>query len=281
MGEALDLTEDEVRDAITGLADSADSFLTSTSALLVTDGADFIVPTECEGLECVAQGQSITIDGFNLEDHEYQPVMSYGGISFAQSRRVGEEIPVLGRNPTEVLSYGGWLDHHYFGVQTTFDPNTESPDQVALLSYSFGSASGSNPTSGSSSWSGVAIGVNAAQNFQNRSLLTADVTVSIADFMNPMIDVMFDGIKDLRTGEAFTVRGFPVTSVEWEDVMLMDDGSFDQFNNDDKDPDDFSNLQELRNRIAGRFYGPNHEEIGGIFEYATVGGSFGAKRDDQ
>ena len=27
------------------------------------------------------------------------------------------------------------------------------------------------------------------ENFQNRSLLTADVTVSIDDFLNPMVDV--------------------------------------------------------------------------------------------
>ena len=61
----------------------------------------------------------------------------------------------------------------------------------------------------------------------------------------------------------------------------MDDGSFDRLENGDKDPDDFSNPLELRNRIADKFYGPGHEEVGGIFEYASVVGSFGAERDDQ
>ena len=36
----------------------------------------------------------------------------------------------------------------------------------------------------------------------------------------------------------------------------------------------------MRKRIEGRFYGSGHEEAGGIFEYASVVGSFGAKRDE-
>ena len=153
---------------------------------------------------------------------------------------------------------------------------------MALFSYTFGNASGTNPDdSGSGTWNGVAIGVNAAEKFGNRSLLTADVTVSIEDFLNPMVDVMFDSIRDLQTGDPLTVSGVPVPSVGWEDVDLMNDGSFDRLENGDKDPDDFSNPLELRNRIAGKFYGPGHEEVGGIFEYATVAGSFGAERDDQ
>ena len=91
---------------------------------------------------------------------------------------------------------------------------------------------------------------------------------------------MFESIRDLRTGDPLTVSGFPVDSVGWEDIDLTD-GSFDRLENGDKDPDDFSNPLELRNRIAGKFYGPGHEEVGGIFEYATVAGSFGAERDDQ
>ena len=54
--------------------------------------------------------------------------MTYRGISFAQSRRVGGEIPFVGdSDTTEVLTYGGWLEHHFFGVQATFDANTEDP----------------------------------------------------------------------------------------------------------------------------------------------------------
>ena len=91
---------------------------------------------------------------------------------------------------------------------------------------------------------------------------------------------MFESIRDLRTGDPLTVSGFTVDSIGWEDLDLTD-GSFDRLENGDKDPDDLTNPLELRNRIAGKFYGPGHEEVGGIFEYATVAGSFGAARDDQ
>ena len=282
-GTALDLTEDQVRDALTGLANSAgtDTYLTSTLALLVTGDDDIFTASDCEGLTCSAGPggiQQLGIADHDLEGNEYQAVMTYGGISFAQSRRLGNEIPIIGNSDsTEVLTYGGWLDHHYFGVQATFDGNTEDPSQVAVFSFTFGDASGSNPDSGSGAWNGVAIGVNLLERFEDRSLLTADVTISIADFMNPMVDVLFDSIRDLRTGDPLVVSGLTVESVDWAGLDLTD-GSFAQELGDVDDP---LNLSEPRKRIAGHFYGPGHEEVGGIFEYASVVGSFGAKRDDQ
>ena len=279
-GTALDLTENQVRDAITGIANHSDTdtYLTSTLALLVTGDDDIFTESECEGLECTAVIQTIGIADHDLEGNEYQAVMTYEGISFAQSRRVGGEIPIIGDSETtEVLTYGGWLDHHYFGVQATFDGNTEDPSQVAIFSFTFGNASGSNPESGSGEWNGVAIGVNLLERFEDRSLLTADVTVSIADFLDPTVDVLFDSIRDLRTGDALTVSGITVETVDWAGLDLID-GSFSEELGEVNDP---LNPSQLRKRIEGRFYGPGHEEVGGIFEYASVVGSFGAERDDQ
>ena len=220
--------------------------------------------------------QQIGIDDHNLVGNEYQAVMTYGGISFAQSRRTGDQLPIIGNSETtEVLTYGGWLDHHYFGVQATFDGNTEDPSQVAVFSFTFGNASGSNPDSGSGEWNGVAIGVNLLERFEDRSLLTADVTVSIADFLNPTVDVLFDSIRDLRTGDPLVVSGLTIESVDWTGLDLTD-GSFAEELGDVEDP---LNISQPRKRIDGRFYGPGHEEVGGIFEYASVVGSFGAKRD--
>ena len=280
-GTALDLTEDQVRDAITGIANHSDTdtYLTSTLALLVTGDDDIFTESECEGLECTAVIQTIGIADHDLEGNEYQAVMTYEGISFAQSRRVGGEIPIIGDSETtEVLTYGGWLEHHYFGVQATFDGNTEDPSQVAIFSFTLGNASGSDPDdSGSGTWNGVAIGVNLLERFEDRSLLTADVTISIADFLDPTVDVLFDSIKDLRTGDPLTVSGLTIESVDWAGLDLTD-GSFGEELGDVEDP---LNLSQPRKRIEGRFYGPGHEEVGGIFEYASVVGSFGAERDDQ
>ena len=88
-GSALDLTEDGVREAITGIADNANSYLTSTLALLITGDDDIFTESECEGLTCDPPfGDPIGIDDHDLEGNEYQAVMTYRGISFAQSRRV-------------------------------------------------------------------------------------------------------------------------------------------------------------------------------------------------
>ena len=67
----------------------------------------------------------------------------------------------------------------------------------------------------------------------------------------------------------------PLSSVDWAGLDLTD-GSFAEELGDVEDP---LNLSQPRQRIAGHFYGPGHEEVGGIFEYASVVGSFGAKRD--
>ena len=281
-GTALDLTEDGVRNAITGIADSSDTdtYLTSTLALLVTGDDDIFTDAECEGLVCeLPIGPDIGIADHSLADNEYQAVMTYGGISFAQSRRPGEPLPFIGENDaTEVLTYGGWLEHHYFGVQATFDGNTEDPSQVAVFSFTFGNASSTDPDdSGSGTWNGVAIGVNLLERFENRSLLTADVTVSIEDFLSPTVDVLFDSIRDLRTGDPLVVSGLTISSVNWDDLPL-NDGSFAE---EMGDVEDAVNPADPRKRIEGHFYGPGHEEVGGIFEYASVVGSFGAKRDDQ
>ena len=247
----------------------------------MTGNDDIFTASDCEGLTCNAGGfRTVAISDLNLEGNEYQAVMTYGGISFAQSRSLGDPLPLIGEagTTTEVLNYGGWLEHHFFGVQATFEMTTEDPTRVAIFSYTVGDASESNPdNSGSGTWNGVAIGVNLAERFENRSLLTADVTISIADFLNPTVDVLFDSIRDLRTGDSLTVSGITVGSVNWAGLDLTD-GSFSEELGDVNAP---TNLSDPRKRIEGRFYGPGHEEVGGIFEYATVAGSFGAARDDQ
>ena len=255
--------------------------LISTIAVLITGDDDIFINADCSGLICETDSPlpsfaEIGIDALNLQEGEYQAVMNYRGISFAQSRAEGVSLPLIG--DPEVLNYGGWLEHHFFGVQAMIVPNTREPSEaVVLFSYAFGNETGSNPESGSGEWNGVAIGVDASKRFDERRLLTADVTVSIADFLNPTVDVLFDSIRDLRTGDPLTVSGLTVDSVGWEDLDLTD-GSFGEELGSLEDP---LNISNPRKRIEGQFYGPNHEEVGGIFEYATVGGSFGAKRDEQ
>jgi len=52
----------------------------------------------------------------------------------------------------------------------------------------------------------------------------------------------------------------------WEDLSLTD-GAFQSGSS--------------TNRVQGRFYGPNHEEVGGAFERNQVLDAFGAARQSQ
>ena len=263
-GDVLDLTGEEVEEAYIALIDTADSLYLSNIGVLVEDGEDSFSAPDCSGRTCEVPGLGdISLDDVDTSNFESQPVMIYRGISFGQRRSPGTDAD---GDSFEALAYGGWLDHHYFVVSAGLYPDTDNAEKVVLYSYVVGDETGTNPTSGSATWSGVAMGVDASQRFHERRLLQADVDITIEDFMNPVVDVLFDNIKDLRTGEDFTL----VPSVSWSGLALVD-GAFAH--------EEGTLGQMDRNRIEGRFYGPDHEEAGGIFEYATVVGSFGARRD--
>ena len=83
-----------------------------------------------------------------------------------------------------------------------------------------------------------------------------DATLTF-DLSREDIDVTFTNIRDIDAGRLhghITWQNIPVTS-----------GSFAR--------DIF-----FGNSIDGRFYGPNHEEVGGVFERNQIAGAFGAKR---
>ena len=263
-GDVLDLSAEEVEEAFIDLIDAADSLYLSNIGVLVEDGEDSFSAPDCSGRTCAVPGLGdISLDEIDTSNYESQPVMIYRGISFGQRRSPGTDAD---GDSFEALAYGGWLDHHYFVINARLYPDTDNAEKVVLYSYVVGDETGTNPTSGSATWSGVAMGVDASQRFHERRLLQADVDITIEDFMSPMVDILFDNIKDLRTGEDFTL----VPSVSWSDLALVD-GAFAH--------EEGTLGQMDRNRIEGRFYGPDHEEAGGVFEYATVVGSFGARRD--
>lgn len=263
-GDVLDLSGEEVEESFVALLDAADSLYLSNIGVLVEDGEDSFNAPDCAGRTCQAPGfGDISLDGIDTSNFESQPVMIYRGISFGQRRSPGTDTD---GESFEALGYGGWLGHHYFAINARLYPGTDNVEKVVLYSYVVGDETGTNPTSGSASWRGVAMGVDASQRFDERRLLQADVDITIEDFMSPMIDILFDNIIDLRTGEDFTL----VPSVSWSDLALVDGA----FAHEEGTPGQLD-----RNLIEGRFYGPDHEEIGGVFEYATVVGSFGARRD--
>ena len=78
-----------------------------------------------------------------------------------------------------------------------------------------------------------------------------------ADFASSNLDVAITRIYDDEANRR--------TDIIWTDVPLGSGGSFGRGVSDG-------------DKIEGTFYGPNHEEVGGVFERNNIVGAFGAKR---
>ena len=149
-------------------------------------------------------------------------------------------------------SYGGWLAGSAFGVGY-LNVTEGATTTKRFTSFSFGKASGSNPTGmGQLTWSGIVVGVNRS----GAALLPLQgtVTIDIDDPDSPDVDVSMS-VNELT--------GVSSSNVNWDNLTLTN-GTFT-----DTDAFDY---------IEGSFYGDGHEEVSGIFRTLNLYGAFGAKR---
>ena len=212
--------------------------------------------------------------------------------------------PDISLEEVYVYVYGGWMDYNYFEVMRISGDslNTETGAHTRtdiVLAYSLGSESGSNPMAvpGSATWEGAALGeimgyqsksgayVGTEFNTSSNLTFNSDATI-VVDFSNETLDARFDNftisdpiLHDDAEGEigeiAFLdipyyfgqfVHGMPLTGIfPWAPTQGLE-------------------LNEMKG-IAGAFYGPNHEEVGGSFFATTrrpteqvIVGAFGAER---
>lgn len=173
-------------------------------------------------------------------------VSSVGGMSVAREVRSGANAVYE--------SWGGW------GSCSAFQTTVGVAEAVALeegfafaLRVSHGYASGTNPVSGTAVWEGPMLGVS-----HDGAAIGEAVSGNFrltADFADESLDVSLTGIA-ARVG--------PGTweDIVWEDVA-MTAGTF------------------RGDGMEGRFYGPNHEEVGGVFDRSGLVGSFGGSRSDR
>ena len=186
-----------------------------------------------------------------------------------------------------LLEYGGWMEHSFFFVRSLFTRSGGPLNPVTTTSthtYSLGDASGSNPIAGSATWEGVMVGVDGTENAPTAgNLVTGDATITMDDFTVPVVDIAFTHIRDTVSGKSHDNFG-------WE-ALALEDGVFAD-HIDDVTGEILSDplAIELTGRqpppgaltpgqISGQFYGPNHEEVGGVFERNHIVGAFGATRE--
>ena len=207
------------------------------------------------------------------------------GVSLAERRQVSGD----GDETTSYRALAGWLDHSFFLVETPGREATpgEHPHYSRYFgAWSIGAAAESNPdvsTGGTATWSGIMSGFRISD---PHNFVHGDATITVSsphDIPDLLVDVEFSNITDERTEEDFD-------DVSWRGMELKN-GAFGVVPVGDDVSD--ASRHPARGGISGRFYGPNHEEVGGLFRITRSGaddyriggdsfdvsGVFGAKRD--
>ena len=199
----------------------------------------------------------ISLFDFELSDptDDHRFFTSIGSIKMADVRGRNEEAGVA----TDFKNLGGWLEYSAFAVEVNSIVSGVGEDLRGTVfggAYSLGDATGTTPAFGNTTWTGTMVGGDTSLTANRGNRIMGDATLTF-DLSREDIDVAFTNIRDIDAGR-------PHGNITWQNIPVTS-GSF---------ASDIS----FGNSIDGRFYGPNHEEVGGVFERNQIAGAFGAKR---
>ena len=213
-----------------------------------------------------------------------------GGVFLAEMSQVVHDV----EEETTYRALAGWMDHAFFLVETPQGgvvPGRGSQYRRYYSAYSVGNPTETNPDvrmGAAATWSGMMSGIlfSEPDTGEPDAFVNGDATVTVSDRPGSsglVVDVQFSGIRDAAIGWDFE-------DLRWTDLPLVD-GSFGI--RPVSAHEAMVSRHPASNGISGRFYGPNHEEVGGVFgrgEVVLVGreanrvhmevsGAFGAARD--
>ncbi|MYE00480.1 MAG: hypothetical protein F4Y03_04265 [Alphaproteobacteria bacterium] len=201
----------------------------------------------CDGTVCTVlfQGETATID---LRDvHPDGPAVAITGQQTRNGVQTGRATASGGR-----LSYdtvGVWGAYNV-GTPLRGSTTLQGMDVQFAFPMSLGTGSGSNPLIGSAIWTGVMAGVKIGGSSLGAEV-TGDAEMTV-DLGASSLDLAFTNIAEPASGALSN-------DIRWRDVS-MQNGSFQTAG------------------LDGRFYGPNHEEAGGVFERSGIAGAFSLAR---
>ena len=153
-------------------------------------------------------------------------------------------------------TYGGWLAHSVFGFDVTnfhagANVSADNYEGSLVGSWSIGKDTGTRPISGSATWDGAMVGVKGT----TLDGVHGDASIFV-DLDSAEADVAFTAVRYLDTNGS-------LPSMHWRDLSIDLSGRF----------------SDGRGKsIVGSFYGPNHAEVGGVFERNNIVGAFGGSR---
>ncbi len=202
-----------------------------------------------------------------------QAAFSFGANEISESPATGQRTSHVGAN-TEYIAVlpdpvaRGW-NYQSFGVW--FSNIDTTPFQAGAMSFGAVTPGSAVPTTSSATFSGHAGGFyfDAAG---NRFVTDAQMN-AITDFKNRNIQFSTTGtlLTDMNTGARSGRSGLDLRGdLSYEAGFSQFTGNVNTVNN------------ELTGNASGRFYGPNAEEIGGVYGLtgngASMLGGFGGKR---
>ena len=225
-----------------------DVIATSTSRVFANERAQ----SDCLGTSCTVSydGLSLSVSLSLLSDVlPEQTVNTQHAVYGVNRGSVGGKELV----DTVTLDYtvlGGWLEKSFFGAGRVLGSGTVGEQSLngfdALMAFSAGQESQSNPISGSAIWRGLMVGLDRTASSHT---INGEATLTF-DFGRQALDVAMTNIKGERTYD----------DMNWNDLPVRN-GEF-----------------SYSDTLSGSFYGSNHEEVGGVFERNHITGAFGASR---
>ena len=257
-------TPEEIEERIEEVLEGDPSFIGSEVILISRRGSIWSEGEEtCDLNECELDAQETTLAAL-LGAEGFQPVETRRGVALGTGR--------LEHFEGEIQRYGGWLLNSAFavhsGVLTDGEPGTPGyVEEKIIHSYSVGVPTGTNPVSGSATWTGVMVGAEVSTASTAGDFVSGDATLTV-DFQGAAVDVAFSSIRNRETGGSYQ-------DMSWTGISLTD-GAFrtGQPLVYYAEPPPFSAV----NYISGSFYGAAHREVGGVFTRDGIHGAFGGKR---
>lgn len=247
-------------DVVAGIARVAtvsDTLIVSDVLSIEGTGEPSFTAYECTGNSCTRRsGQSLfspigtvaeLTETVTDPTNERSDIRKHRGVDLAEYKvtKTRQEVDWT------LSNYGAWLDYSAFETSIASGVRGSNVKLLTAYSLSFGKRTGTSPT-GNAVWEGVMLGHTrhgAIHPLQGDAAMNFKLDVNT-------IDVSFTNIQNLETGD-------DVSSMQFSDIPVSG-GTF-------------MNRTDTAH-IAGRFYGPAHEEVGGVFTYPTAMGAFGGRK---
>ena len=237
-----------------GIVSRADSLIVSTGFGEVTSPSGETTPvrilTDCAGTRCPFRETTTGLSGvFGLQDLVFvsgdsRAILTKNAITLIESRT------------SSIESYGAWLNHAGFGVQS----ERNMVDGIGVTGrhgIAVGDLTGVAPPM-AATWRGLMVGTPRSGALRDNVLQgDAALTYELSG-AGGSLDAAFTDIRNIDRGAAHST-----TSVRFDDIPVDFRGAY--------------RAGASGNLIQGGFYGPDHAEAAGIFEQADIVGAFGAK----